>query len=66
MKDVLKPGVYMYMYITTRSKGFPFHAYPHDYWRYKPEDMKQIFADFEIISLKKDPEPGVFLIVKSP
>ncbi len=54
----------MDIYITTCSKGFPFHAYPYDYWRYEPEDMKHIFADFEIISLKKVPGPEVFLIAK--
>jgi len=32
------------------------------FWRYKIENMKEIFKDFEIIKLEKDPEaPGVFL-----
>jgi len=65
MKAVLKEGGYMY--ITTRSKGFPFHAYPYDFWRYELEDMKQIFSDFEIIKLLKDPETtGVFLKAQKP
>jgi len=60
MKEVLRPGGYLY--ITTRSRGFPFHAYPYDFWRYEVDDMKRIFLDFEIITLRKDHEaPGVFL-----
>jgi len=52
----------MDIYITTCSKGFPYHGYPYDFWRYEVEDMKEIFKDFEIIKLEKDPEaPGVFL-----
>jgi len=60
MKEVLKHGGYIY--ITTRSKGFHYHAYPYDFWRYEIEDMKGIFADFKIIVLEKDHEAsGVFL-----
>jgi SAM-dependent methyltransferase len=63
MKDILRPDGYIY--ITTRSKGFPFHAHPYDCWRYELEDMRRIFADFEIMSLKGDPiEPGIFLKAK--
>ena len=65
MKNVLKRGGYIY--ITTRSKGFPYHGYPYDFWRYEIEDMKKIFGDFEIISLKKDSQaPGVFLKARKP
>jgi len=63
MKSVLKRGGYIY--ITTRSYGFPYHAYPYDFWRYEIEDMKKIFSDFEIIKLIKDHEaPGIFLKAK--
>ena len=65
MKDVLKPNGYIY--ITTRSKGFPFHAFPYDFWRYEIEDMKKIFADFNIIKLQNDPEAkGIFLKAQKP
>jgi SAM-dependent methyltransferase len=65
MKVVLRRGGFIYL--TTRSRGFPYHAYPHDYWRYEPSDMVRIFGDFEIIRLEADWEaPGVFLKARKP
>jgi SAM-dependent methyltransferase len=65
IKEVLKPNGYIYL--TTRSRRFSYHGYPYDFWRYEIEDMKEIFKDFEIIKLEKDPEaPGVFLKAKKP
>jgi hypothetical protein len=55
------------IYITTRSYGFPFHAFPYDFWRYEIEDLRRIFSDFEIIRLVRDHEsPGVFLKARKP
>jgi SAM-dependent methyltransferase len=60
MKDVLRVGGLLV--VTTRSKGFPYHGYPHDYWRYRIEHFQQIFADMSILTLQNDPmHPGVFL-----
>jgi SAM-dependent methyltransferase len=65
MKEVLRPGGTLV--ITTRSRGFGLHAYPHDYWRYEPDDMKRIFGDLTIESLERDPtRPGVFLKARKP
>jgi len=65
MKGVLKRGGYIY--ITTRSRGFPYHGYPHDYWRFELSDMKLVFRDFEILYLKCDHlAPGVFLKARKP
>jgi len=65
MKEVLKPGGYIY--ITTRSRGFPHHGYPYDFWRYEVGGMRKIFADFEIINLSADWEaPGVFVKARKP
>jgi len=65
MKKAVKPeGILL---VTTRSKGFPKHDYPCDYWRYEIEDFKKIFEDFEIINLEKDPQTyGVFLKAQKP
>jgi SAM-dependent methyltransferase len=53
--------------MTTRSKGFPYHGYPDDYWRFEAADLRQIFADFHIAALEPDPsEPGVFLKATKP
>jgi SAM-dependent methyltransferase len=65
MKRVLRPGGTIL--VTTRSRNFPIHGYPWDYWRYEPEDMQRIFADFEIVSLERDHEaPGVFIKARKP
>ena len=46
LKEVLKPGGVIY--ITTVSKGFAYHAFPYDFWRYEIEDIIKIFSDFEV------------------
>lgn len=64
IKDVCKPGGLIF--ITTRSKGFPLHGYPHDYWRFEVEDMRKIFSDCMTI-VQNDPiDIGVFLCAIKP
>lgn len=53
MKRVLKPGGKLL--VTTVGKGFPYHAHPGDYWRFEPEDMQRIFADFQLDLLETAP-----------
>ncbi len=52
--------------LTTRSIGFPFHGYPHDFWRYELNDMKNIFSDCSIQVLGKGPadDKGVYIKAK--
>ncbi len=65
LKGVLKPGGRVV--ITTRSRGYPFHAAPHDYWRFEPEDMRLIFSDFQNVAVAADvQEPGVFVSADKP
>jgi len=53
--------------VTTRSPGFPYHAYPEDYWRYTFEDFQHIFSDMDIVELQRDTYyAGVFLYARKP
>jgi len=63
LKNVVKENGYIL--ITTRSKGFSKHCFPSDYWRYEIEDMKEIFLDFNVISIEPDlTQPGVFVFAQ--
>lgn len=62
MKAVVKQGGLLV--VTTRGPGFPYHGYPHDYWRYTVDDFRKIFADMWILHVGPDTDPsspGVFL-----
>jgi SAM-dependent methyltransferase len=65
LKRVVRPGGLLL--VTTRSIGFHYHGYPFDFWRYEPEDMRAIFADFEIVALERDTDaPGIFMLARKP
>ena len=65
MKRVLRPGGYLF--VTTRSPGFPYHGYPDDFWRFTTATMASLFGDMDVVILEEDPEfPGVFMVAKKP
>jgi SAM-dependent methyltransferase len=65
MKRVLKPGGLLI--VTTRGPGFPYHGFPHDYWRFTPADFLEIFHDFLFSVCKPDPQyPGILLKARKP
>jgi SAM-dependent methyltransferase len=65
LKGVLRPGGHLLM--TTRSPGFHYHAWPYDFWRYEPADMREIFRDLDILTVEPDPaSPGVFVLARRP
>lgn len=65
VKNICKPdGIIL---ITTRSRGYKYHGYPYDFWRFELEDMANIFSDCIIKKLERDiMSPGVFIKAKKP
>jgi SAM-dependent methyltransferase len=65
LKRIVRPGGTLI--VTTRSIGAAYHAFPYDFWRYEPEDMRTLFSDFMIELLHYDSENvGVWLKAKKP
>jgi SAM-dependent methyltransferase len=65
IKNICKPAGKIL--ITTRSKGFEFHGFPDDFWRFELVDMQYIFSDCIIEKLESDKYcPGIFIKVRKP
>ncbi len=60
IKDLCKMGGLLYL--TSRSKGFGYHGFPADHWRYELDDVRLIFANWQIDVLVEEPgNYGFFL-----
>ncbi len=65
IKEVLRPDGYLLF--TVPSRGFGYHEYPFDFWRFEIDDLQNIFSDFEVLRIQENIEyPGVFLLAKKP
>ena len=61
IKNICKPQGLIFIIVPAQ---IPFHGYPHDYWRYSLEDIKNIFADCEILQLEEDLESPSLVYAK--
>ena len=55
--------------LTTRSPGFPIHAYPEDYWRFSVSAMAEIMGSAGLLpeAIEHDlSQPGVFVKAVKP
>lgn len=65
LKMLLRPGGVLL--ITTRSRGFPLHSFPFDFWRFEREHFMQIFSDMKNVIVDTDPSaPGVSVVAIMP
>jgi SAM-dependent methyltransferase len=67
IKNIVRPGGVVLL--TTRSRGFRYHGFPYDFWRFEEADMdmRDIFSDFNIQALGADHSmPGIMIKAKKP
>jgi SAM-dependent methyltransferase len=64
IKEIAKPGGKIVL--TTRRWGFPYHGYPHDYWRYEVTDLLDIFSDCQVQQAGEGPLKGAFICAVKP
>lgn len=53
IKRVCKKGGHLLIIVPSM---YPYHEYPHDYWRFSKSDVIRIFRDCEIVKLEHDYE----------
>lgn len=60
-KNICKPNGII---LIIAPSQWAFHEFPYDFWRYKKEDIKNIFSDCDILVLEEDPRPPSLVYVK--
>jgi SAM-dependent methyltransferase len=58
---ILKPGGLLIF--SSPSQGFPYHSFPHDYWRFEQEDLPAIFANYTIDRIVSFDKPRAVLML---
>ena len=51
IKNICKPGGIILIIVPS---DWPYHEFPCDFWRYKKEDIKNIFSDCVILTIEED------------
>lgn len=64
LKALVKPGGLLI--ITTRRPGFIRHCHPHDYWRFRRDDLTMAFRDFQVEATADLNGYGVAIKVRKP
>lgn len=65
LKQLTAPGGHLIL--TTRLPGYEFHGFPHDYWRFTGEILKEAFSDFSDVAVVEDREDfGVYISCRRP
>lgn len=65
IKNACKPNGLIV--VTTANAGFPYHGFPYDFWRYELADLKNIFADCEVLRVEEDAKLSeVYIKVRKP
>lgn len=60
-KNICKPNGTV---LIIAPSQWAFHEFPYDFWRYKKEDIKNIFSDCDILVLEEDPKPPSLVYAK--
>ncbi len=65
LKQLCAPGGVIL--VTTCMPGHYYHPHPGDFWRYTPDDFKEIFGDLQIEKIDSDPRTlGVYIRAVKP
>lgn len=65
LKNLCAPGGVII--VTTCMPGHYYHPHPDDFWRYTPEDFREIFSDCRIDAVASDPRTlGVYIRATKP